>query len=61
MVEDPGKELQEEVKQLLMMQMVHLDAVTRLMVEKEMITKDELVTMLRRVEYEYRQKGLIKE
>ena len=51
----------EEFKQLLMMLMIHLDAVTRLLVEKGLITKEELFETIRQVERDYRQKGVFRD
>lgn len=50
----------EDFKQLLVAHMIHLDAVTRLLVEKGLITKEEFYEKLKEVQYEYHTKGIFK-
>jgi hypothetical protein len=43
-------------KELLMTNTIQLDAVTQLLIEKEVFTEDEFYGKLKKVTYEYREK-----
>jgi hypothetical protein len=47
-------------KELLMSQMIQLDAVSELMIEKGGITKDEFEAKLKQVQFEYESREAVK-
>ena len=47
-------------EELLMSQMIQLDAVSELMIEKGIITKDEFEAKLKQVQYEYESRRAVK-
>jgi hypothetical protein len=46
-----------EIKELLLSHMLHLDAVTRLLVEREIFSKEEFFVKLKQVNQEYQMKS----
>ena len=47
------------LQELLMSQMIQLDAVTQLLIEKGIITEQEFVAKLKQVQGDYQKRGLL--
>jgi hypothetical protein len=47
-------------EELLMAQMIQLDAVSELLIEKEIITKEEFEAKLKQVQHEYESRRTVK-
>ena len=60
MAEQMGKKEIVDLQELLMAQMIQLDAVSELLIEKGIITSEEFVTKLKQVQSQYEARRAVK-